>query len=350
MTSSFDIQAFTCDLLKSETYQLAVILYPTELFNEKFLLAIRNCMIKLPEDHPVKRWLKHQAQPPKRIIADQKQADFLIEMLSSPFNLITDQKTKTAVIQLIGSIPGETNLEILLKSYLYLMIGNITRSDNYLKEIINQPPALFFRGYHLRPGIYSGLTEEHLEKVLSKFARHPADRLTFYLFCAYMKSFANQESLISLINEIEPDNQTSRLNLTYTQRIAPEFVKFLRLSNMGLKRRAKNLRSKSYPQNFQAIWVWPFLELGGFNPTNGGEELKKLEATDPLWVTFLLDEEKIADQYLKLGGQSPSAKRSLFKHHLAAEGDFMLALYKLIESGAIDAELVSQTANFMTHE
>lgn len=348
--SSFEIEAFTCDLLKSETYQLAVILYPTELFNEKFLLAIRNCMIKLPYDHAVKRWLKFQGQPPKRPEPDPKQAAFLVELLDSQFNLITDQKIKTSVIQLLGDIPGKTNLELLLKSYLYLMIGNITRSDNYLKEIIQQPPVSFMRNFQLQQGVFSRMTEEHLDKVLRKFARHPADRLTFYLFCSYLKHFANQEPLIKLIDEIEPDGQSSRLNLTYTQRAAPELVKYLRLSNMGIKRRAQTLRTKSYPQSFQALWVWPFLELGGYTPPEGGEHIKKMDETDPLWATYLLNEERIADQYLKLGGQSASRRRSLFKQHLNTEGDFMLALYKLIEIGAIDDELVDQTAKFLTHD
>ncbi|MBA2404605.1 MAG: hypothetical protein H0V66_07530 [Bdellovibrionales bacterium] len=329
---------------------MGIILFPPDLINEKFLINVRNCLIKLNDKHPVKKWLTSQSTHTKPDKKEQKKIDFLSEMLNSQFNLITDQKVKTEVIGLIGEVPGKTNLEKFLKSYLYLMIGNITRSDKILKTIIAESPRNFYKGFTVSPTIYHKMTEDNLEKILRKFSRHPADRLTFYLFTVYIKSFLNQPELLELVDDIEPDGMKEKMPLAYTLRNSPELVTFARLATMSEKRRMKNLRMKKHSAEMQSFWVWPFLDIDPLISETMMERIKQLDEVDPLWSIYLLENEKLSDMYFGKGGQPVSRRRTFLREHLKDKTDFMLTLYKLIEIGDIDQDLVDKVSQFMIHE
>ena len=348
--STFEIEKFSCAKLESPTFQLGLVLYPPELINEKFLISVRNCMSKLGEGHPVKKWLKLQSSPVKPDPKQQEKIDFLSEILNSQFNLITDQKVKTKVIHVLAEIPENTNLEKLLKSYLYLMIGNLTRSDRVLKSIISQPPRMFYKGYSVKASVYHKMTATNVEKVLRKFSRHPADRLTFFLLTVYLRSFANKPELLELIDDLDLSELNERLRLSYTERIQPDLIGHVRLARMSEKRRIKFLRSALYSPETQSQWVWPFLEVSPLVSEVMVSEVKKLDQSDPLWAVYLLADEKLADLYVNKGGVSLSRRRSYLREHLKQTDDFMLTLFKLIEIGDINDELVLNVSNFLKHE
>ena len=350
VSSAIDLEQFTCAKLESPTFQLGLVLYPPELINEKFLINVRNCMGKLSEDHPVKKWLKLQSSPLKPDPKQQEKIDFLSEILTSPFNLITDQKVKNKVIQILTDIPETTNLEKLLKSYLYLMIGNLTRSDRLLKSIITQPPRVFYKGYSVKASVYHKLTASNADKVLRKFSRHPADRLTFFLLTVYLKSFANRPELIELIEDLDLSNLNEKLKLSYAERIQPDLIGHIRLAKMSEKRRIKNLRSPAYTPSMQGQWVWPFMEVSPLVSEVMVSEVKLLDQTDPLWAIYLLDDEKLADLYMNKGGVSIARRRTFLRAHLNQSDDYMLTLFKLIEIGDINDELVLNVSNFLKHE
>jgi hypothetical protein len=347
--SEINVDNFTCQQLDNHIVQLAIVLYPVDLVNEKFLIKVRDCMVKLNEKHPVKLWLKAQSTNDKPNPAQQKQIDFLNEMLNSQFNLITDQKVKNQVIALIGEIPGETKLEEILKAYLYLMIGNITRSDNILKSLMQQSPRFFYQGFTVKPNIYEKQTLTHIEKVLRKFSRHPADRLTFYLFNQYIKSFLNKIDLLTLIDDIEATELKDKVSLAYTEKIAPELVAHIRLSKMSDERRMKNLRTTEYSLDMQSYWVWAFLSVDPLMSETTVERLKEVDQLDPLWSIYLLENEKLADLYFNKGGEPVMRRRKFLRQNLKNEEDFMLTLYKLIELGDIDGELINEVLHFMTN-
>lgn len=348
--ASFDIAKFNCQKLENHIFQLGVMLYPFELINEKFLISVRNCMLKLNANHPVKKWLTSQSTHEKPSPKEQEKIDFLSEMLNSQFNLITDQKVKISVIALIGDIPGNTNLEKLLKSYLYLMIGNITRSDKILKSIISEPPRKFYQSYTVSPSVFHKMTEANLDKILKKFSRHPADRLIFYLFTAYIKNYLNKPDLLELVDDVEPADMKEKITLSYALRIAPELVSYLRIVSMSEKRRMKNLRMTKYNPELQSFWIWPFINIDPLISESMVERVKALDETDPLWSIYLLADEKLSDMYFKKGGQLISRRRQFLRQHLQNKEDFMLTLYKLIEIGDIDGELVNKVSQFMIHE
>ncbi len=45
--SSVSADKINCSELSNDVYQMAIILYPAEHFNEKFLIKIRYCVLKL---------------------------------------------------------------------------------------------------------------------------------------------------------------------------------------------------------------------------------------------------------------------------------------------------------------
>ena len=350
VVSSFDIDKFNCSKLDSSVFQMGVILYPQDLINEKFLISIRNCMLVLNDKHPVKRWLTSQASLEKSIKKNQAEIELLTEILNSQFNLITDQKVKMSVIGLIGNIQGKTNLEKLLKSYLYLMIGNITRSDNILKTIISQTPRQFFQGLRDERSIYDQTTHDHLDKILRKMSRHPADRLTFYLLTLYLQAFTNNSDLLELLDDIRPDGMSDKLGISYTLSVSPPFVSYYRLLDMSEKRRMKNLRMPKYPFEMQSFWVWAFIDIDPLISESMLERMRLMEKEDPLWLIYLLADEKLSDMYFKNGGLPLSRRRQFLRAHLAIKEDFMMTVFKLIEIGDIDNTLVNSVSQHMLHE
>jgi hypothetical protein len=316
------------------------------------MIKLRDCVLKQHESHPVKKWMKWVAGSKPLDDKALKKRTFLIEIINSPFNLITDSKVKNDIINGLQDIPENTVPEKILRSYLYLMIGNLTRSDNILKDILGASPRQNWEKTGLRASMYHKLASEHFGQIMTKLGKHPADRRTFELFGLYLQSFYNEESLVTLADDIDTSEVESKLDLKYVEGIAPSFVKYLRLSNMSDTRRIKSLRNLSrYPLEEQSYWSWSFFNIDPLVSDVMEPELKRIEKDDQLWFIYLMDNEKLADLFSKKSGKSflpgrrPYLKTSLDDHH-----SFMMALYKLIELGDINPELVNKTVEQVTHE
>lgn len=352
VVSSFDIDEINCTDLNNDVYQLGVILHPPEVINEKFLIKMRDCVLKLNESHPLKRWMKWVAKSKPLSKEHQEQQTFLNEVINSQFNLITDLKIRNKIINVLQAVPEETIAEKILKSYLYLMIGNITRSDNILRDIMAAAPRLNWERTGLRASHFHKLAYEQAGQLLTKLSRHPADRRTFELFSLYLQSFYNDESLVAMAENIDTSDVESKLNLKYIKGLAPSFVDYLRLSEMSETLRFKNLRKlKVYPLNMQSYWIWAFLDIDPLVSDVMHPELQRLEKEDEMWFIYLMDNEKLADLYsLKKGKSFLPGRRPFLKTSLEDPHSFMLALYKLIEVGDINPELVLKTTEQLIHE
>lgn len=316
------------------------------------MIKLRDCVLKLPETHPVKRWMKFVAGSKPVSAKELKKKTFLLEIIGSQFNLITDAKVKNEIIKILHEIPDETVPEKLLRSYLYLMIGNITRSDNILREIIAAAPRVNWERTGLRSSMYHKMASEQAQQILSKLSRHPADRRSFELFGLYLQSFYNDESLLAMADDIDTSAVESKIGLKFIEGIAPSFVKFLRLSNKSDTNRIKSLRNlKRYPLDEQSYWEWAFFDIDPLVSDAMNPELIRLEKEDQLWFIYLMDNEKLADQFNKKSGKSflPS-RRPFLKESLNDHRAFMMSLYKLIELGDINPELVVKTAEQILHE
>ncbi len=352
VVSSFQIDQINCADLANEVHQLGLILHPPEVINEKFLIKMRDCVLKLGETHPLKKWMKWSAG--NRVLSkiELEKRTFLNEIINSQFNLITDLKIRNQIINVLQLIPEETLAEQILKSYLYLMIGNITRSDNILRNIMATSPRVNWEKTGLRASHYHRLAIEHADQLFIKLSKHPADRRTFELFSLYLQSFYNDKSLIRIAENVDTSDVESKLGLKYIKGLAPSFVDFLRLSRKSQNDRFKNLRKlKLYPLDMQSYWVWSFLDINPLVSDVMNPELQRIEKEDQMWFIYLMDNEKLADLYsLKKGksflpGRRPYLKTALEDHH-----SFMLALYKLIELGDIDSDLVLKATEHLTHE
>lgn len=351
MISTLTADELDCSDLKSETTQLSVILYPADRLNEKFLIKIRQCILNLPEDHPVKIWLTAVAKPGARSREEERRSAFITEILTSKFNLITDVATKNKIIEVLIDIPGEGLAELLMKSYLYLMIGNVTRSDNILKDMIARPPVKSWLGYKPRPSYYHRLAVDNIASIVTKISRHPSDRKIWELFTRYVKQFMNDPGLLEILKENEGSQLDGKLGLTSVERIAPDFVNFLRLQRLDEKALATKLRKKNLDPAMEAYWVWYFLPVNSVISERFLPELAKVEETDPLWFIYLMENEKLSDFYsTKTGKAFMPGKRHLLRSYLEKRETFMLALWKLIEMGDIDQRLVTETIRFLTHD
>lgn len=341
----------TCGDLANDLYQLAVILYPADKLNEKFLIKLRDCVVKLPESHPVKRWMKSIAVSKPLSKEEQKRQQFLSEIINSQFNLITDAKVKNEIVNLLDELPENTMPEQLLKSYLYLMIGNIARSDNILRDIIGSAPRVNWEKSGKSGGFFHKLASSEAKQIMTKFGRHPADRKTFQLFSLYLQSFYNDQNLLAIADETDTSEVEGKIGLKVIETLSPSFVHYLRLSNLSESNRMKNLRSKKYPLEEQSYWFWAFMDIEPLISEQMLPELERLEKDDQLWFIYLIENEKLADLVSQKSGKSflPS-RRPFLKEGLNDKRSFMMSLYKLIELGDINHDLVLKTTDYLINE
>jgi hypothetical protein len=351
VVSSLDINDLECSDLSNEVRQLGVVLHPPELFNEKFLIRMRECVLKLQDTHPLKRWLRTVSAPISNTKNEQEKVAFLTEVLNSQFNLITDQGIRTQIINALLELSEKHLGERLLKSYLYLIIGNVTKSDSILKDFVKRAPFVNWQGFMARPSLYAKLAEANIEQIIVKIANHPTDRKAYQLLTAYLQSYYNDERLLRLLGENQKGDELN-IWLRHTERFAPELTRHLRLSRKSSVERNMDLQKTDvYHLREQAHWNWPFLPEGLNNTDMVLAELKKLEEEERLLFLYLMEDEKLIDAYSKKMGRAfKHGQRQYLRSLLENKNFFMLALFKLIQMGDIDADLVNKTVDFTAYE
>jgi hypothetical protein len=322
------------------------------VINENFLIKLRDCVLKLPETNPLKKWMKWVGESNSVKNVDENKTKFLTEIINSQFNLITEPKVRTEIINILYDVPENTLPEKILRSYLYLMSGNVTRSDNILREIVSSPPRINYAHTGLNGGIYHNLARDQMEQILGKLARHPADRNSFELLALYFQSFYNEGRLLELASDIDTSEVEAKLGLKYIEALAPAFIRYLRLARMGDTERIKFLRkTKRISLSEQAYWIWPFLEINPLVSEVMIPELMKIEKEDELWFIYLMENEKLADLYsVKAGKSFLPGRRPFLKEKLNDDSSFMLGLFKLIELGDINQDLISRTIHQLIND
>lgn len=350
--SEFDIDSLNCKNLNDEVFQLAILLYPPELINEKFLIKIRDCVLVMSEQHTVKKWLIHISKASKKNKQQLEEEAFLSEILNSKFNLITDPKVRDRIVEILINIPNDSIGEKLLKSYLFLIIGNVTRSDNIIKEIINEAPFENWKNKVKNKPVFLELAKRYLNQIVSKLSRHPTDRRVFSLFCEYVEKFLIFEKNLERFNDCDSSEVKNELDLIYIERLAPNLVSYIRFLKLDYQQqvlRLKSTKGLSYEQIF--YWLWPVWNEGLYLNNNLWEGLTHLEKNDLPWFYFILDDERIIDLYIKKTGRSFIQNKRLSLHQMLINDElFMMALYRLIELGAIDQNIINETVQYLTNE
>jgi len=349
--SSFNIEDVSCSDFENDIYQLGVLLYSPELINENFLIKMRDCVVKLDENHPLKKWIKWIGSVKPISKETQEQKDFLLEIINSQYNLITDVKLKSRITGTLVDIPENTIPEKILKSYLYLIIGNVSRSDKILREFMNQEPKTSWVEHHSKVSTFHTLAKSQLRQIFKKMEKHPADRSAFQLFLLYLKTYFNDESLLNIVSDFSTSDIESKLDLKFFQGMAPSLVEFVKLAGRSETRRLNLLRDhKRYPLQMQAYWVWPFININPLISEEMSKELKRIEKEDELWFIYLLNNERLADLYYKTGKSFLPARREFLKKNIQEQKYSMMAIYKLIEMGDINDDLIEKTTNLVVHE
>lgn len=339
--SQIDIATVKCEDLKKDILKLAFLLLPTDRFNEKILIKIRECVSKDKGQEVLNQWLTTIDQKRALSKSEQENKKLITEVLNSPYNLITDHHLKSKLSSILIEMPEDTLGETLLKSWLFLMLGNITRSDNLLKDFINTAPYYNWKKRTVSHSFYHNLSVEFIDNILDKIAKHPSDRLIFNLFSEYLLSYYADESLFYKLRNLDSGLDAEKIKLEYVKRIAPALVNHLRLKSLSDMRKVMLLKdSKLISLEEQSLWHWPFLKLDGHMTEAVYPTLKKWEETDQLWFIYLMHSERILDVWSKGSGKSfIHGRRQFLRQHLVG-ADFMLSLYKLIKFGDIDSTLV----------
>lgn len=283
---------------------------------------------------------------------NQKKVKFLTEIITSQFNLITEAKVRNEIVNILYEVPENTLPELILKAYLYVMTGNITRSDNILRKIVSTTPRMNWSKSGLNGSVYHKIARDQMKQIFQKLGRHPADRKSFELLALYIQNFYNEESLLKIAGEVDTSELESKLGLKFIEGLAPSFIHYLRLSRMNDNRRIKFLRNTSkFSMKEQVYWIWPFMEINPLISENMIPELVKLEKQDELWFIYLMDNEKLADLYSRKAGKSfLPGRRPFLKSQLKDQGSFMMSLFKLIQLGDINEDLISQTINQLIND
>ncbi len=352
VVSSVDIENIGCETLNQSLYQLGIILFPPEKINEKFLIKIRDCVVKLNSDHPLKKWIKWVARPAAINTKDQEKFNLLNDLIFSHFNLITDQKLKDQITKMIRGIPENTLPEKILKSYLFLLIGNVARSDLLISDIVLSPPRVNWeKTYKNSNSVYHQVAVSKIDQIFKKISNHPADRKVIHLLVLYLKSYYNDPSLIQTAEDIDVSETLSKLDLKYVESLAPELVNYLRISRLSEKKRISILRTLGREFKEQAYWIWPFINIEPLISDVLFPVLADLEKNDELWFIYLMQDEKLSDLFSKKAGKSflPS-RRSFLNQGLSSKSTLMMSLYKLIQIGDMNKDLVDKTLRYVINE
>lgn len=351
VSSTFDVSEIECTDLASPVTQLGIILYPSDTFHEKFLLKMRECGQNLKDEHPVKRWLTWAAKPQRNTPAEEELTQFLSEILNSRFNLITEVSVKKRIIDVLKEIPDNEVGEKLLKSYLYLMVGNIGHSDEILRSIARSAPFETWKGYQVRSSVYGRVARDNMEQLLLKLSRHPADRKSYALTHRYLKEFFNEPILLDNLSDQSSDALSGLWGLRYTRKLAPDFSRYLRLARLDSSQRVKRVRSGKLQPNFLTDWLWYFYPEPEYFDEAALKIYRDVVARDPLWGIYLLEIGRLSDLYLhKAGKNHINETRKTLQGYLGEPEHFMLALYQLIERGDFSPETVEKTLSFLIHE
>lgn len=351
VSSTFDITELECTDLSSTVTQLGIILYPSDTFHEKFLLKMRECGQTLKDDHPVKRWLSWVGKPQKNSPSEQELMQFLSEILNSRFNLITEVSVRKRIIEVIKDIPGTDLGEKLLKSYLFLMIGNISHSDQILRDIARSTPFDSWKGYRAKTSLFSRVARDNIEQLLLKLSKHPSDRKSYALMERYLTEFFNETILLDNLKDQSSSALKGLWRLRYTRKLAPDFVQYLRLGQMDSAKRVEKIKSMKLSSDFLAYWVWYFYPDPKIFDDSSLKILKEIEEKNPLWAIYLFEVDRLSDIYLHKSGKNHiNETRKRLLEMLNDPDLFMLSLYQLIERGDFSPETVEKTLQFLIND
>lgn len=302
--------------------------YPLDQVNEKFLLKLRNCVVDLDDKHVLKKWLKYTSQSNSQAERDEE----ITIIFRTKYNLITDIKQRSRLVEMLNEVKGESLAESLVRSFLYLLLGNVAESNNQLKSIYQNFPFKVYQ-HNLKPqSKIMSVALAEMPMIIKKLKDHPSDRTHYQLASAYLLSFLNDPEDLRLLKDFELPMKEDRLKSGYIQALAHDYI---------LSTKKDKLNPSSYQVNFLFQWVLAFSENEIYSKAQLEKLIKYGLESNYLWLIYSLNSERLMDIAMKESSRlSINARRSFLMQQLSKNENLLMSVYKLIELGAIDAQLI----------
>ena len=345
-----------CSKLNDEVTQLGIILFPQDQQNENFLKRLRDCVLPLSDNHPVKKWLKKSSsrksiQAPQEVL---EKLEYIDSLLNSGFNLITAPEQKNKIVTIINSLDEEHLPQRILQSYLYLLIGNVSRSDALLMKTYNISPFVYWTKYPYDKNVWSEAISLRIAKIFERLSKHPADRTNFFLFTKYMYEFFNDENLRASAEQyFDDDVLKTKMGLKVYQVRTGPFASYIQYELGSPRKRRNGVRADVLNKSHKDFpWYWYFFEEFHALPKNEKALVLTPYFEDPsndsqLFFQFMANSDSVLETFYQGRGQSAiKAKRHFFLQLSKDKEYWWISLFNLIEMGDINQEMVQKIMSY----
>ncbi len=346
--SDIKVETLDCNKFNDEVTQLGIILYPKDERNEVFLKRVRDCVLPLAADHPIKRWLKQisNSKVTKATELQISQLSFIDSLLDSGFNLIMAPEQKDKMIVIINALDENHLPERLLQSYLYLLIGNTAKSDSLLAQTYHTSPFIFWTKYPYDQSVWTEAISLRTEKIFERLSRHPADRTSFQLFAKYMNDFFNDAILEETTSKFfNTSDLKEKMRLKVYQLRTGEFSSYLLYRGASAKRKIA-LQAEKKERVFPWYWYF-FKEFYQLSKAEKVEILKPFfddkSVDSQLYFRFMASEDSVLESFYQSQGKSEiKLKRQFYLDLFEDKKYWWNALFNLIEIGDINSTMVEK--------
>ncbi|MFP5458459.1 MAG: hypothetical protein ACLGG7_06985 [Bacteriovoracia bacterium] len=343
-----------CKQFSDPALQVAVLLHNPQSANEVFLLSLRDCVVTLPETHPLREWLSQR----KNLQTTTSVASDLVERLEGPLKKIWSSShaltplERQALIQFLDKLDEQPPYldYTLLRGVGYLKLGNWVRTEKILADWLEREPLERIVLTPWRNDPLGKLTQGIVEDLFQSLARGLEGRLIVDAFFQGIIEFTNDEELTSAAlsaQELELPEILQKLSLRYHRNLLPGFAAWLFNKETGVLRHQRFMDAHFSRSDFSST-LWAF--LGGIPQSSVHREtlvrqLPALRSQNPALFYSLLDWEELR---LTLTRLAPDAakntlkeRRLFFLRRIRENPRDTWALFELIRLGQIDDELIT---------
>lgn len=346
-----------CKQFADPALQLALLLHNPQAATEVFLLSLRDCVVTLPQAHPLRAWVTQ-----KKNLQNSTGASVQIrEKLEGPLKKIwasshaltpAERQLLIQFLDLLDDQPPYLDYT-LLRAVGYLKLGNWVRTEKILADWLEQDPLERIRLTPWRNDPLGQVTQGLVEDLFRSLARGLEGRLIVDAFFQGVAEFTNDEELVAAAQAAQALDLAEirkKLSLRYHRNLLPGFAAWLANKETSPLRHQRFAEAFFAAPDFAgALWVF----LGGIPQAAPQREalvrqLPELRTRNPALFFALLDWEELR---LMLTRLAPAAAKNLLKERrqlslgrIRANPHDTWALLELIRLGQIDDELIGLLA------
>lgn len=333
---------------------MAVLLRNPQAANEVFLLSLRDCVVTLPETHPLRAWLSQR----RNLQTTTAAGTYLREQLEGPLKKIwasahaLTPTERQALIQFLDKLDDQSPYldYTLLRAVGYLKLGNWVRTEKILADWLEREPLERIALTPWRNDPLGKLTMGIVEDLFQSLARGLEGRLIVDAFFQGIVEFTNDEALTAAAlsaQALEVPEILQKLSLRYHRNLLPGFAAWLFNKDTSARRHQQFVDAHfSRPDVASSLWIF----LGGIPQSAVHREalvrqLPALRTENPALFYSLLDWEELR---LMLTRVAPDAakntlkeRRLYFLRRIRTNPRDTWALFELLRLGQIDDELIA---------